>query len=427
MALLASSCAQGTATPIKDSQLQVAAASRFDYADLEALIANNNVSTIDQLLPLLPLDYRANYTFIYSSRGQHAANVFPDQPRVLLYGTDGTFMMVFGKNPSAPPVVDDADSLQTIEWQPDSRSFILRELDFSPGKKPLDPEPIDNPASCLSCHGNDPRPIFDVYNFWPGFYGSVGRQNCDTMRAGTPEMAGYTAFLAQHRHADRYQFLPPEADFAGCPSDPNDELTVRNGNADFPNEDLTDKIFVLNEQRIRRIFESVPGFTAYNPLLTALGGDCLEVLAPATTDFGATLETFFPPGFAQIHAFDSFAVTEQNMLAQSRVDFGKRLARFNVNNRASKDDPDRLPINFNDDQDAEGAPFGQFFSGTLIKLMADRMGVDVTTLSPNFRDGTFEFGSAIHNAEEILSFGVAPVPFGRDVCETLRRQSRSSF
>jgi hypothetical protein len=435
LTLLGAACAPASAPPVTTTRAAETLHTPFGYAQLHNLITDNNVTTIEQLLPLLPLDYRSGYTFIYASRGQHAANVFPDQPRVLLYGSDARFMMVFAKNPNSAPVVSDADSLQTIEWNPVTLAFVLRQIDFSPGKKPLDPEPADNPATCLTCHGNDPRPIFDVYNFWPGFYGSVGRELCDTMQTGTPELTGYTAFQSQHRHADRYQFLPAEKPITkdtGCPSDPSDEVTVSNAASTSPNEDLTDMIFALNEQRIRRTFEAVPVFTAYEPLLTAIGGQCFAFQShSAVDDIAKSVEGFFPPNFATVRAFDSFQVTRQNLIAQSRADFGKRLARFNLNNRASTKNADRLPINFNDDQDKEAEQFAAYNDAALLKLVADRMGVDMTDLSPNFRDGVFEFTSAGHFLFEILGQfnrdGQHAIPFSVDVCETLQRQSLSSF
>jgi hypothetical protein len=426
-ALLGGACAPNPAPPIRAAQLPERVTTHFGYADVVDLIANNSVTTVEQLLPLLPVDYRAGYLFLYSSRGQHAANVFPEQPRVLLYGTDATFMMIFGKSPSAPPVVDDTDAVQTMEFQPDERRFVLREITFAGGKNPLDPAPIDNPSACLSCHSSDPRPIFDAYNFWPGFYGSVSRVGCATMQAGTPEMAGYTAFLANHRNADRYQFLPPEIDFGGCPASPENELTVRNAVSTTPHDDLTDFIFELNGRRILRKLAESPLLTAYTPFLTAIGGHCMGGDGSSPAALAPAVDGFFPPSFAEQRGFRGFADTYADVITRSRVDYGSRLARFQLNNRASATERDRRPINFDDDQDPQARLFVDYNFVSLFKLAADRMGVDLTDLSANFHDGTFQFSSAGLRLESLFRPNENGIDLAPDQCEVLRRQSVASF
>jgi hypothetical protein len=55
--------------------------------------------------------------------------------------------------------------------------------------------PSAEDARCARCHGDDPRPIFDSYPLWPGFYGSV----LDTFpndRLGKKEAKNYAAFKA---------------------------------------------------------------------------------------------------------------------------------------------------------------------------------------------------------------------------------------
>src|SRR5207237_2394064 len=54
-----------------------------------------------------------------------------------------------------------------------------------------------NPPECLRCHGLDPRPIFDSYPLWPGFYGAVN----DTFPDDDSERAAYRDFLARSRDA----------------------------------------------------------------------------------------------------------------------------------------------------------------------------------------------------------------------------------
>jgi hypothetical protein len=426
--VLFSACSAGgrSATDPRVTLAPQPAPAAFGYRELRDLIQNNHVTTVEQLLPLLPVDYRKRYTLIYKSRGMHGANVFFDQPRVLLYGPDARFMMAFNKNPALPPVVDDRDAVQTMEFDPDTRGFVLRELDFSPGAGPLDPEPQPNPATCLSCHGSDPRPLFDAYNFWPGFYGSVGRGFCDTMQISTPELAGWRAFQANHRHDGRYQYLPPDVP-AGDNCGNHDGVAATNGVSRSPNDDLTDLLFDLNAQRIYRRLEALPSHASYVPLLTALGGFCFGLTGLGGTDLpenamGPALEQFFPPGFAAAHGFASFDDTRNQLNMLARADFDSRLARFNAFNRAANDG-ERVPVYF---EEVESS----LDEAVLLKVLADRMGLDMTGLSPNFNDGTFEFASG---GREIISLWfplrdqTVGFPTPAATCQALRASSARAF
>src|SRR6185295_7667372 len=56
-----------------------------------------------------------------------------------------------------------------------------------------------NRSECATCHGKDPRPIFDGYGLWPGFYGS----RADTLSLNPEERENYVEFLAAQRNAPR--------------------------------------------------------------------------------------------------------------------------------------------------------------------------------------------------------------------------------
>ena len=45
-------------------------------------------------------------------------------------------------------------------------------------QKKINVEYINNPKTCLSCHGGgaNAKPIWDAYDFWPGVYGSAERR-----------------------------------------------------------------------------------------------------------------------------------------------------------------------------------------------------------------------------------------------------------
>ena len=68
------------------------------YARLRRLIQSARVHSIDELLPLLPEEYRKHYTLLYQSRSlQHADAA---APRVVVYGPTGEFIIAFSGNPN---------------------------------------------------------------------------------------------------------------------------------------------------------------------------------------------------------------------------------------------------------------------------------------------------------------------------------------
>lgn len=179
---------------------------RFAEADLQTLLRNNPstgrpVDSIEELMPLLPRGLRSNFTFVYDSRSPFRASISPHHPRLILFTEDGRFVMTFTGDPDKPG----ADLLETMSFDDASARFdlnvhrlpaaIRRGFSLSPGA-----------ANCTSCHGADPRPIYDSYPLWPGFYGSV----LDTFphdKLGVAELEKYLAFLATTAKTGVYKEL----------------------------------------------------------------------------------------------------------------------------------------------------------------------------------------------------------------------------
>ena len=142
-----------------------------------------------------------------------------------------------------------------------------------------------NPPVCLSCHGEDPRPIFDSYPLWPGFFGAVR----DTFPAGSPDLAPYRAFLdgaARDRRLPYAQLswpsgtaVPPYTDPAG--DDPRRVRLPAAELAHAPNTRLGIALSELNRRRIGRKLEAAPAYRALRRPLLARLLDCLPDDLPA--------------------------------------------------------------------------------------------------------------------------------------------------
>lgn len=357
----------------------------FSYAKLEQIIRDHDVRTVDDLLPLLPEDYRKFYLFIYESRSAQAANTFSDSPRTILYGQNGTFLIAFTKDPKAAPIVDAVDNLETIQWNAAAKKFEFRELVFGEDKNPLEVPPEVNPLKCQACHGKDPRPNWDSYNIWAGSYGSISRLSCDTMQAGTEEIRKYNEFMTGNRLKDRYRHLPVEISAAGkCIDDPAKEVTFRNAAHLDPNSIFTQKVTDLNYQRLARLVMMSPKYKKFRPYLAGQLNHC----TPA-----GKLETFFPKGYAKAEGFLTYEEALADVISAGKSDFAQRLGRFTLNNKGSSSEAIRQPVNFLDPDDKNGGNFSHRYEMALVRVLADRMRLSMNRWSLAFSDGLYDFAT----------------------------------
>lgn len=150
------------------------------YEDLVGLITTHDVRSIDELLPLLPADYRAEYTLMHTSLSLQPATF--EFPRVIMTGPRATLVIAFNGDPQAVRY----NVLEIIQFREAGapaappnpatppRGFEFREIVFSDLHPPAPPQyrPA-NQQLCRSCHGDpEPRPNWEIYGEWPGAYGS---------------------------------------------------------------------------------------------------------------------------------------------------------------------------------------------------------------------------------------------------------------
>lgn len=96
----------------------------------EILKKNPNIRSVDDLLPLLPVEYRKHYTLMYQSRSLQKASA--EKPRVILFGPDAKLMMTFSGDSNDPSF----NTLELIEWnEKNPLSIFMRS--FSRQRWPL--------------------------------------------------------------------------------------------------------------------------------------------------------------------------------------------------------------------------------------------------------------------------------------------------
>jgi mono/diheme cytochrome c family protein len=246
------------------------------YEEITRLLKNNPdtgkpVQTIEEWLPLLPPELRANFTFVYQSRSPHGEleekAVDPLHPRIILFTPDGKVTVALNGKAGAPGY----NKVQLIQFiDSDARFEFSEYLLPQPGSSAFE-DGAPNPPSCLRCHGQDPRPVTDSYPLWPGFYGSVR----DTFPTNSPELPLYRQFLADQAGCGPYRLLTwPTGTSVPPYLDPKDyDSQAVKGKVDFlrllPNTRLGMAWTELNRKRIQRKLEASSLYPVYRYALLA--------------------------------------------------------------------------------------------------------------------------------------------------------------
>jgi hypothetical protein len=242
-----------TRSPASDSP---SSSPSFNYESLVQIFQNKHPQSIDELLPLLPEEFRDNYTIVYRSRSTLQEATEAD-PRIIMYnGTDAKLLMSFNGNPKEKGY----NELEVIQYRDQSQAFELYqvELPYSATQAPQ-----KNPTACLTCHGDHPRPNWDGYFVWPGL---IGAHDGDVIGRDVAREA------AMDWNHGRYKFIK-----AG-------------GSVEEPNSNLSTLLGLLNGQRIAKLIKD--NSTLYPYRYAILG-------ATVCSDGRFEMGQFLPPAAAQ--------------------------------------------------------------------------------------------------------------------------------
>jgi hypothetical protein len=147
-----------------------------DQASIVSLLANNpTVTTLDQFPALIPINMRLNFGLKHGvlragERGhlvetKVSQSSDPDAPRLMTWDERTGYTLSFnaGNNNQTANQRLDALSFDSV-----NKTWKLEALEF-----PIKAGHAEfTTTDCISCHGQDHRPIFSMYPDWPAFYGS---------------------------------------------------------------------------------------------------------------------------------------------------------------------------------------------------------------------------------------------------------------
>ncbi len=233
-----------------------------DFLLLENLLEENQFQSPLEFLQFWKStkpEYFENYVLAYRSRSLQQADFL--RPRALIFNENADMIMAFNGHEQH----EGYDAVEMVRFNHDNKAFEFYELNFNDNQAQLSGP---NPQKCMVCHqatsrsNLDPRPNWEPYNMWPGFYGSIdddtdlrrdsGHFRREMEDSGDeflldevdvePEMFYQFSSYVQPEH-ERYSLL-------------SQSTIDQYGREETLNGDLTNRLAVLNFQRVARIIRT---------------------------------------------------------------------------------------------------------------------------------------------------------------------------
>jgi len=161
---------------------------------LASFVSTNGLTTLAELLEVMPRAYRQNYALVETTRTPNPSS--SEHPRLIHFGSDARFLMALGTDPNhaGREVVDIA------ELDDETGLWIFRSLDFGTAPPTLSADD----SACVNCHGNPPRPIWGSYPSWPGMFGPTDDELTSPQAASLNHIRDTQALSDRFRHLEFY-------------------------------------------------------------------------------------------------------------------------------------------------------------------------------------------------------------------------------
>lgn len=143
------------------------------FRDIEAWTRRGEVKSVEDVLRRLPQDYRSRFVLMERSRSLQEAS--PVAPRAILFGDRAELTLAFNGEPGQRGF----GQLESVELDPRTLAYEIRTIDFTATPARISPP---NPAVCVKCHRQIPRPNWEPYPYWPGALGEWPRYTAEERR-----------------------------------------------------------------------------------------------------------------------------------------------------------------------------------------------------------------------------------------------------
>ena len=243
-------------------------------AQIMTYFQTSGVRNMQGLMACLPEEFRKNFMLARNSQSPQGAPCSDAQnPRMVLFSSDGKTMIAFPGNPGASP----CNNIEVVTQNRTTGSYEPAKITFPPPGAPSTQLPTahrGDAAGCVACHGGNGEnwiPKWNAYPSWPGFYGQMDDgfgKGVDGVTLGNPtEEREYLQFSrASYARADGtggrglYRFLmrprtpdPTKQDYAPF----NYDATTR-AMPFRPNFAYTAAMLRANSDRIANRLASAP-------------------------------------------------------------------------------------------------------------------------------------------------------------------------
>ncbi len=239
---------------------------------LKSVLDQKSVTSVEEILQILPADYRKSYTLMHSSNSLQEAEF--QKPRIIFYGPDASLLMGVG---NGDPNLMGHDTIEMIQFDRKTNAFR-----FSLASRDDDGRfRVKEAVGCTGCHHPDLRPNWAAYSHWPGAYGA------DDDRPGgelsdPKEVQQLVTFLKGADQHPRYRYLENlQKNYAPITGGrPGDSPKTRFSAA--PNFRFS---FRLSQHNFRRMTRILMGHPEYSRYKYAIAGSAV---------CGSSFDYFFP-------------------------------------------------------------------------------------------------------------------------------------
>jgi hypothetical protein len=238
------------------------AARSYQIDELLAAINKNNVSSVEETLAVLPENVRRSFVLMRDSRSLQQAS--PDHPRAILFGDDGRFVLTFNGEPNQSGY--NTLEIYQVNEQTSKFEFYRLEYPLVRGENGRVATPLKNPAQCLKCHGQDPKPLWSSYPIWPGAYG----QRDDLL--STVEKEPYARFrlnLPNHARYSKLVFFD-----SSIPHAPYRKDYLEKNYQNRPGDRFSSLVIRWNTRRVASMVKSSENYQKHLPLLMYTMNGC---------------------------------------------------------------------------------------------------------------------------------------------------------
>jgi hypothetical protein len=146
----------------EDFNISVSNPLNINVIESEYLKHKNSNSLLDALHDRYEV-YKDQHVQVWNSRGTAKKVANKKNPRVIFYKDN----LIFAKT-DHPSFLQNSNIVEIIQVEID-KPYTFHMIDYNQSPPKLQ----KNPRLCLDCHGNQPRPIWTSYNYWPGSFRST--------------------------------------------------------------------------------------------------------------------------------------------------------------------------------------------------------------------------------------------------------------